>query len=526
MRPDPVQLEVFHHRVAAIAEEMGAALVRSSFSPNIKERRDLSCAVFDGDGEMVAHAAHIPVHLGSTPLSVRAAIDRGPMQRGDVIILNDPFMGGTHLPDVTMVCPVFHGRGARPVAYVANRAHHADIGGMSPGSMPLATEIFQEGLRIPPVRIVRAGCVDEDVLALLLANVRGARERQGDLRAQIAALEIGTQRVHELLKTMGASPAKASMKALQDYSERLTRAVLRSIPAGEYAARDVLDDDGCGAERIPIRVRIRIGGGRALFDFAGSSPQVRGGVNANRAVTLAAVFYVVRCLAPHPIPANAGILRPVRLETPAGSVVDARFPAAVAAGNVETSQRLVDVLLRALARAVPDRIPAASNGSMNNVAIGGLDPASGEQFAYYETIAGGAGAGPLRAGLSGVHTHMTNTLNTPIEALEGYYPLRVRHYGLRRGSGGRGRHAGGEGVVREIELLAPAQVSLLTERRSSRPYGLAGGEAARTGENVLLRQGRRRSLPAKLTLDALAGDRIVLATPGGGGWGPRRRRGQ
>lgn len=524
MRPDPVRLEVFHHRVAAIAEEMGAALMRSSFSPNIKERRDLSCAVFDGDGDMVAHAAHIPVHLGSTPLSVRAAIDRGPMEPGDVIILNDPFAGGTHLPDVTLVRAVFHGRARHPLAYVANRAHHADIGGMSPGSMPLATEIFQEGLRIPPVRIARRGRIDDDVLALLLANVRGPRERHGDLRAQIAALEIGAQRLREVSAALGPAATRSSMKELQDYSERLTRSALRSVPAGDYTAEDFLDDDGHGTRRIRIRVRIRVGGGRADIDFSGSAPQVHGGVNANRAITLAAVFYVIRCLASHSIPANAGILRPVRVLATAGSVVDARFPAAVAAGNVETSQRIVDVLLRALAPALPDRIPAASNGSMNNLAVGGLDPRSGEQFAYYETIAGGAGAGPSGPGVSGVHTHMTNTLNTPIEALEAYYPIRVRGYRLRPKSGGRGRYDGGQGVLRDIEILAPAQVSLLTERRALRPYGLAGGEPGLPGENALLRDGRRRKLPAKVTLEAHPGDRIVVATPGGGGWGRRKRQ--
>jgi len=525
MRNDPVQLEVFHHRLAAIAEEMGAALIRSSFSPNIKERRDLSCAVFDGDGEMAAHAAHIPVHLGSTPLSVRAAIGAVRMCPGDVVVLNDPFAGGTHLPDVTLVMPVFHGRGARPVAYVANRAHHADVGGMSPGSMPLATEIFQEGIRIPPIRIVREGNVDADILALLLANVRGAVERRGDLRAQIASLETGARRVRELVALQGADVVRGSMKALQDYAERLTRAVLRQVPAGVHRADDFLDDDGCGTGPIRLRVRITIARGRVRVDFSGSHVQVRGGVNANYAITLAAVFYVIRCLSPHEIPANAGILRPVELIAPEGSVVNARFPAAVAGGNVETSQRLVDVLLRAFARVLPGRIPAASNGSMNNVAVGGHDHARGREFAYYETIAGGAGAGPAGPGASGLHTHMTNTLNTPVEVLESYYPMRVRSYRLRHGSGGRGRHRGGEGVRREIELLAPAQISLLTERRRLRPYGLAGGGPGQRGENLLVRGGRARKLPAKGTLEGRAGDRLVVLTPGGGGWGsPRRRR--
>jgi N-methylhydantoinase B len=525
MRADPVQLEVFHHRLAAIAEEMGAALVRSSFSPNIKERRDLSCAVFDADGGMAAHAAHIPVHLGSTPLSVRAAIDKVSMRPGDVVILNDPYAGGTHLPDVTLVMPVFAARGRRPLAYVANRAHHADIGGMAAGSMPLATEIFQEGVRIPPLRIVARGRLVDDVLALLLANVRGSAERRGDLQAQVASLQLGARRMRELFSAQGQATVQAWMRQLQDYAERLTRQVLRDLPAGTYAAEDVLDDDGCGTRRIRLRLRLRIGGGRAVVDFTGSDPQVRGGVNANQAITLAAVFYAIRCLATHPIPANAGIMRPVRVIAPEGTVVNARFPAAVAAGNVETSQRLVDLLFRALSRALPQRIPAASNGSMNNLAVGGFDEIRHRAFSYYETIAGGAGGGPRAPGASGVHTHMTNTLNTPIEALESYYPLRVTRYRLRRDSGGRGRHRGGEGVVREVEILTPAQVSLLTERRTSRPYGLAGGEGGRTGENILVRKGRKTKLAAKVTFDGRRGDRIRLVTPGGGGWG-RARRGQ
>ncbi len=526
MAVDPVTLEVFHHRLAAVAEEMGAALARSSFSPNIKERRDFSCAVFDGDGGMVAHAAHIPVHLGSTPLSVRAAIDRLEMRAGDVAMLNDPYAGGTHLPDLTLVAPVFVGASRRPFAYVANRAHHADIGGMTPGSMPLATEIFQEGVRIPPLLLVRAGAVDEGILELLLANVRGASERRADLLAQRAALDLGARRLRDLVHVQGRPATRRLMLALQLYSERLTRAAFHRIPDGRYTARDLLDDDGFGTRDIPVHVAIAIRGGQAVFDFTGSSPQVRGGVNANQAITLAAVFYAVRCITPFAIPANAGMMRPVRVIAPLGSVVNARFPAAVAAGNVETSQRLVDVIFRALSRALPGRIPAASNGSMNNVAIGGYDPLRGREFAYYETVAGGTGGGPTREGVSGMHSHMTNTLNTPIEALEAYYPLRVTRYSLRPGSGGAGRRSGGDGIVREIELLADAQVSVLSERRRTRPYGLAGGRPGEPGENRLITGSRSRSLPAKTTFYGRRGERLRLATPGGGGWGrpPVRRR--
>jgi N-methylhydantoinase B len=521
----PADLQIAHHRLAAIAEEMGVALCRSAFSPNIKERRDYSCAVFDGDGALVAQAAHIPVHLGSTPLSVQAAIASQRMVAGDVVVLNDPYAGGTHLPDVTVVAPV-HVRG-RLVGYVANRAHHADIGGMSPGSMPLASEIYQEGLRLPPVRLVRRGAIDADILQLFLANTRVAAERQGDLLAQLAALRVGAARLSGFVERAGAGGARRAMTALQDYSERLTRAALRTQPRGIWRARDVLDDDGLGAVDIPIAVAIRLGAGRAVVDFAGTGPQVPGGVNANFAVTLAAVYYVFRTLIGTDVPTNAGFMRPIAVRAPVGSVVNARFPAAVAGGNVETSQRIVDVVLAALARALPDRIPAASAGTMNNLAFGGTWRRAGAaatpaQFSYYETIAGGAGAGPHGPGCDAVHTHMTNTLNTPIEALEVDLPVRVVRYAVRHGSGGRGRHRGGDGIVRELEFLAPAQVTLLTERRRSRPPGAAGGTAGAAGRNELTRGRRTRPLPAKISLPVRAGDRIRLSTPGGGGWGRKR----
>jgi N-methylhydantoinase B len=522
MRPDAITLEVFNHRFSAIAEEMGVALCRSAFSANIKERRDFSCALFDAAGAMVAQAAHIPVHLGSTPLSVRAAIDAVKMQPGDVVMLNDPYAGGTHLPDVTLVAPVYLPRGRRPFAYVADRAHHADIGGAAPGSMPLATEIYQEGLRVPPVRIVARGAVVADVLRLFVANTRVADERRGDLLAQLAALRLGGARLGELVARTGAPATAAAMRALQAYSARLMAAALRSLPAGEYDAEDWMDDDGMGSVAIPLRVRVRVGRGRARVDFTGSGPQVQGGINANYAVTVAAVLYAFQALAGRSIPANAGLMRPLRISAPPGTLVNARFPAAVAGGNVETAQRIVDVLWKALARAAPDRVPAASCGSMNNVALGGYDPEREREFAYYETIAGGAGGGPRRPGASGVHTHMTNTLNTPIEALEAAYPVRVTHYGLRPGSGGSGRHRGGDGVVRELEFLAPMHLTLLTERRRFRPYGLHGGAAGRGGRNLLLQRQRAVDLPAKSNLFVSAGERVRILTPGGGGWGRRR----
>ena len=523
MKVDPLALELANHRLAAIAEEMGVVLGRTALSPNIKERRDYSCAVFDAAGGLVAHAAHIPVHLGSTPLAVRAAMAAVRMAPGDVVVLNDPFAGGTHLPDVTVVAPVYARGARRPFAFVADRAHHADIGGMEPGSMPVGTDIFQEGVRLPPIKLVAGGRVVDDVLALFLANTRVPHERRGDLDAQCAALRVGATRLAELAERVGGTARLArDFRALQDHAERLMRAMLRRLPAGTYRATDVLDDDGHGARNLPIRVAITLRGGRARVDFTGTAPQVRGPVNANLAVTRSAVLYVFAALAGGGVPTNDGIARPLDIVAPEGTLVHALAPAAVAGGNVETSQRIVDVLLRALAKAAPDRVPAASTGSMNNIALGGVH--EGRAFAYYETLAGGAGGGPGVPGASGTHTHMTNTMNTPIEALEAYYPLRVRRYALRAGSGGAGRWRGGEGLVRELELLADARVTLLTERRTVAPYGLAGGAPGRRGRNVLVRGGREETLPGKVTLDMQPGDRLRVETPGGGGYGRRSRK--
>jgi N-methylhydantoinase B len=443
------------------------------------------------------------------------------MGPGDVAVLNDPFAGGTHLPDVTVVAPVYLPRARRPFAWVANRAHHADVGGMSPGSMPLATDVFQEGIRLPPVRLVAGGRWVDDVLALFLANTRVPEERRGDLGAQWAALRVGAERLCGLARLGGARRLAAGMAALQRYSEALMRDTLRRLPPGTYRADDVLDDDGLGAGPLRIRVAITLRDGRARVDFAGTAPQTRGPVNANLAVTRSAVLYVFTLLAGEAIPANEGLARPLEIVAPEGSLVNALAPAAVAGGNVETSQRIVDVLLRALAHAAPHRVPAASCGSMNNVALGGV--VGGKPFAYYETIAGGAGAGPAGPGASAVHTHMTNTMNTPVEALEAYYPLRVRRYAVRHGSGGTGRHRGGDGVVREIEFLAPASVTLLGERRVRGPWGLAGGGPGAPGRDWLVAGRTRRRLPGKTTVEVAPGDRLVVETPGGGGFGPARR---
>lgn len=521
---DPVTLAVMNSRMAAIAEEMGVVLGQTAFSPNIKERRDYSCALFDGAGELVAQAAHIPVHLGSTPLSVRAAIARLDLAPGDIAALNDPFAGGTHLPDVTLVAPIHLPGERKPFAYAANRAHHADIGGMAPGSMALATEIYQEGLRLPPVKIVVGGAPARDVFELFLANTRVREEREGDLRAQIAALEVGAARMRAMVAAAGRAEVAAAMTALKDYAERLMRAALREIPNGTYSAEDAMDGDGFGDRPIPLRVKIKIDGGRAHVDFTGSAPQVRGSINANYAITLSATFYVMKCMAAGETPSNEGLMRPITLVAPPGTIVNAQPPAAVAGGNVETSQRIVDVLFRALARAAPKRVPAASSGSMSNLTVGGYDRFRGRHFSYYETIAGGAGAAAGHPGASGIHTHMTNTLNTPIEALEAYYPMRVTEYRIRRSSSGAGKFAGGEGLVREIECLVEANVSLLAERRKIAPWGLHGGGAGACGADYLVSAaGRKRRLAAKANALLEPGERIRIETPGGGGWGRAKR---
>jgi len=535
MTIDPAELEIFKNLFHSVAEEMGAALRRSAFSPNIKERRDYSCAVFDGRGRAVAMGDHMPVHLGSMPLSVAAAIETCALGPGDIAMLNDPYAGGTHLPDITLVMPVFakgapamrRGRDIRkPAFYVANRAHHADIGGAQPASMGLSEEIYQEGLRIPPVALARGGKIQPDVLRMLLANVRTPREREGDLTAQVAACKLGERRLQELLQKYGAGKTTHYLEALQRYSARLMGAALRGIPDGIYRAEDFLDDDGFTTSPIRLRVKVGIKGGRAVVDFAGSSPACRGSVNAVFAITYSAVFYVFRCLLVEDVPACAGLMDPIEVRAPEGSVVSARPPAAVAAGNVETSQRITDVLLKALARALPQRIPAASSGTMNNLSFGGRDPRTGEPFAYYETIAGGMGARPSADGLSGVHTHMTNSLNTPVEALESAYPVHVRQYSLRRGSGGSGLFRGGDGIVREIQFLANVRGSILSDRRRIPPYGLSGGGNGKPGRNYLIVAGGRRELPSKCAFEAPAGSRLRIETPGGGGWGKAKGKAQ
>jgi N-methylhydantoinase B/oxoprolinase/acetone carboxylase alpha subunit len=516
---NPIEFEIFKNLFVSVAEEMGVTLCRTAFSPNIKERLDYSCALYDTAGNTVAQGDHMPVHLGAMPLSVRAAIDHARMERGDIVVLNDPFRGGTHLPDITLVSPVYIGRASTPAFYVANRAHHSDVGGMTPGSMPLAREIYQEGLIIPPVKLASRGRIVPDVMALILANVRTPDEREGDITAQIAANRVGEARLREIVAKYGLRRVTTYATALQDYTERVLRSTIREIPDGEYGFEDFLDDDGFGRSQIGIRVRVRIDRDAAVVDFTGSDPQTAGGVNANFAITLSATLYAFRCLVSEDVLYNSGISRPLSVVAPPGTIVNALRPAAVAGGNVETSQRITDVILGALACALPDRVPAASQGTMNNVTLGGYDARTGRQFAYYETIGGGMGGRPGLDGISGVHTHMSNTRNTPVEAIEHYLPVRITRYGLRRGSGGAGRYRGGDGIVREYEMLTETAVTVLSERRQRSPYGAAGGRPGQAGRNAIVRGGVEQVIGGKASLTLEPSDRLRIESPGGGGYG-------
>jgi N-methylhydantoinase B len=519
---NPIELAVFRSSIHSIAEEMGAALRRTAISPNIKERRDYSCALFDGNERVIAMGDHMPVHLGAMPMSVSAVVQNLCMEEGDIAILNDPYAGGTHLPDITLVLPVFLGNETKPSFYTSSRAHHADVGGMYAGSMGPAREIYQEGLRIPPILLVRKGKTERGVLNLLLANVRTPEEREGDLAAQIGACRVGERRIKEIVAKYGIEKVKALTSELIQYSERLIRAELRKMPAGTFTAEDYLDDDGVTGEPIKIAVAITFdpAAGAAVIDFTGSSPQVQGSVNAVFPITYSASYYVLRCLLEDDTPATSGLMNPVTIIAPEGTIVNAKLPAPVAGGNVEASQRITDTLMRALAQAAPDRVPAASYGTMTNLTVGGVDHRTGAPFTYYETTAGGMGARPGMDGIDGIHCNMTNSLNTPIEALEYAYPFRVRRYGYRRGSGGKGKFRGGNGLIREIELLAPSQVTLLCDRRKFAPFGLAGGQDGAMGRDVLEKSsGESTILPGKGTVYVNAHDAIRVETPGGGGWG-------
>ena len=521
---DPISLEVFKNLFISVCEEMGVALQRTSYSPNIKERRDFSCALFEPTSQMVAQAAHVPVHLGAMPASVKAAIDTfaGSFRPGDVIILNDPYLGGTHLPDITFVAPVFvHENGERRLAgFIANRGHHADVGGMTPGSLPLSTELYQEGTIIPPMKLARSGRLNTEVVQLICRNSRTPDERKGDLAAQFASIRVGEQRLKEIVERYNLETVHEHMEALLDYAERLTKAAIDRIPDGTYKYMDYMDDDGLSDQPVPIAVSITIKGEHMTVDFEGTSAQRPGCINAPFAVTVSAVLYVVHCVTGASVPANEGCLRPVKILAPNASLLNPEPQHGVAGGNVETSQRICDVLLAAMAQAIPQLIPASSQGTMNNLLIGGHDPIRNKPFVYYETIAGGMGARPTKDGVSGIHTHMTNTMNTPIEAMEFVFPLRLQRYAIRHGSGGAGKFKGGDGVVRDVEFLSRSRVTVLSERRRFAPYGLQGGHPGEKGENALLRGGYEEiKLSGKEVLDVEPGDVLSIRTPGGGGWG-------
>jgi N-methylhydantoinase B len=503
---DAIELEILRNQLESVAEEMGEVLVRGAYSPNITERRDCSTALFDRDGRMIAQAEHIPVHLGAMPEAVAAVLERDP-DPGDVFVLNDPFTGGTHLPDVTLVSPISHE--GNILGYTVSRAHHADVGGMSPGSMPAgAREIQQEGLRLPPVRLVAGGERQADVESLLLANVRNPEKRRVDLRAQLGANERGGERVRELFDEHGGG-LEAAFDAVIEYSRERMEAEIEAIPDGSYSARDVLEGDGVTDEEVPVEATVTVEGPALTVDFAGTASQVAGNVNAPLPVAKSAVYFVLRCVTDPDIPPNHGCYAPLSIEAPEGSLLDPSPPAAVVGGNVETSQRVTDVVFAALADAAPERVPAQGQGTMNNLVIGS------PEFSYYETIGGGAGANPGSDGLSGVQVGMTNTLNTPIEALEGEYPLRVEEYAIRQDSGGAGRYDGGDGLVRAVTVETPATVSLLTDRRVNSPAGVSGGEPGSTGRNLI----GGKEVPSKVTREIDAGTRVVVETPGGGGYG-------
>jgi len=506
-----IELSLFANRIAAVCDEMGAVLRHAAFSPNIRDRLDYSCAVFDPQGELCAQAAHIPVHLGSMAYAMRDVVSRFEWQAGDVVIFNDPYLGGTHLPDVTLVAPLYIE--SELAGFVANRAHHADIGADSPGSMPISKTLTEEGQIISPMFLAKNGQVLSAVMEELISTTRNPTESRGDFTAQLSSALTGVKRLQQIVEPMGNSSYQSALSALNDYAEQLVRTAMRDMPDGEYSFEDVMDDDGLGHQDIPIVVNLKIKQGTIEADFSGTAEQVQGNVNCPMSVTAAAVFYVFRCLMPEQTPACAGSFRPIRFTAPAGSLLNARHPAAVAAGNVETSTRIVDVLLGALAQAIPDQIPAASHGSMNNVAMG--SDAKEWPWDYYETIGGGMGASMQHDGQSAVQTHMTNTLNTPIESLEMHHPLRITRYEIRRGSGGQGKRSGGDGLVREFKFLQPTQVTLLTERRLRQPWGLQGAAGGSSGMNKL----NDRSVPGKVELELSTDDRLTIETAGGGGFG-------
>ena len=507
-----IELKLFASRVAAICEEMGLVLRRAAFSPNIKDRLDFSCALFGPEGQLFAQADHMPVHLGSMAFAMGPLVKDREWQPGDMLVLNDPYLGGTHLPDVTLVAPVFNTEGTNLLGFVVNRAHHANIGCDTPGSMPVSSCLAEEGIIIPPTLLLRDGKLQPGVEHL--PDVADG-DLIGDLAAQAGANRVGLLRLQQFISNIGLDIYRQGMQQLNSYAERIAVDTIASLKPGLYRFVDYLDDDGCGSSDIILKVSLTIAAGRVEVDLSESADSVRGNLNCPESVVAAAAYYCFRCLMPDETPACEGLFRHINIKTRLGSIVNAQRPAAVAAGNVETSTRIVDLIFGALAQAAPELIPAASQGTMNNIAMGYIDHAAGTRWDYYETVAGGLGGGPTQEGLSSVHSHMTNTLNTPIESLEMHYPLRVHRYAVRWGSGGVGHHSGGDGIVREYEFLQTTQLSLLSERRIFAPWGLQGGKNGDRGANFHNGQ----ILPGKCTVEMAVGDRLTIQSPGGGGWG-------
>ncbi|MFQ6076221.1 MAG: hydantoinase B/oxoprolinase family protein [Candidatus Bathyarchaeia archaeon] len=519
---DPITVEIVKGALIYASEEMGISLRNAAYSPNIRERMDHSCAIFDHERRMIAQAEHIPVHLGSMAWAVREGLRlfRGELDDGDMVILNDPYISGTHLPDITLISPVFHKD--EVVGYVANKAHHSDVGGKAPGSMAGdATEIYQEGIVIPPVKFVEGGEVIHDVARIIMSNVRTPDVRMGDLRAQMAGNIMGRRRILEMVERYGLATFRKACEEVLNYSERMMRREISKIPEGRYEAEDYLENTGVSDQPVKLRVAVTVEDDHIKIDYTGTDPQAEGPVNAVWGVTLSGVYYTLRCVTDPSIPMNDGCHRPVKVYAPQGTVLNPTPPAPVAGGNVETSQRNVDVLLKAFARAIPHKVCAACQGTMNNVSMGGLDPRTGRQWSFYETIAGGMGGRPTMDGIDGIHTHMTNTMNTPIEVAEKEFPMLFLKYGLRRDSGGAGRWRGGNGVERSWMLLSPsATLSILAERTRIPPWGLYGGKSGAFGEySIRRRDGTVVRLRSKCTVKMNKGDVLIVKTPGGGGYG-------
>ena len=522
MSLDPVTIEVIKGALTYAAEEMGIVLRNSAYSPNIKERMDFSCTLFDRKKRLTAQAEHIPVHLGSMQLAVRKGLEKlkGELENGDMILFNDPYISGTHLPDITLICPIFHENTV--IAYSANKAHHSDVGGKAPGSMAGdATEIYQEGIIIPPVKFVKRKGIDEEIASILLSNVRTPEIRLGDLRAQMAANLLGKQRVLELVDRYGVETLHEAMEEIMNYSERRMRIEVSKMPEGSYSAEDYLENTGTSNKKVKIRVTITAKKDQLLIDYTGTDDQVDGPVNAVLGVTQSGVYYTLRCLTDPTVPMNDGCYRPVRIHVPEGTLMNPTPPAPVAGGNVETSQRNVDVLLKAFAGMLPEKVCAACQGTMNNIAVGGTNPQNGRSWTFYETIAGGFGGRRGIDGVDAIHTHMTNTMNTPVEAIETVYPIRFLKYELRENSGGPGKWRGGVGLERSWMLLAPsATLSVLAERTKIPPWGLYGGKNGARGEYYIIKpKGKRIKLKSKCTVRIENGDVFVVRTPGGGGFG-------